>query len=81
MAIAKAWFCLEYTSDIFYSLEFLGVPIFVSNVYLKKNNIYFIMIFPPILNSYYPMKCSIFVIKKKKRSQVLTMQTNFHCRL
>ncbi len=26
----------KYTSEIFYSLEFLGVPIIVSNVYLRK---------------------------------------------
>ncbi len=50
----------EYTSEIFYSYEFQGVPIIVSKVYLRKN-VYFIMILPPILHSYYPMNGSIFV--------------------
>ncbi len=36
------------------------------------------MIFPPILNSYYPMKGSIFVIYFNKRSEGLTMQIHFH---
>ncbi len=43
-----------------------------------EKNIYLIMIFPPILNSYYPMKGSIFVIFLNKRSKGLTMQINFH---
>ncbi len=36
------------------------------------------MIFPPILNSYYPVKGLIFVIFLNKRSKGLTMQINFH---
>ncbi len=35
-----------------------------------EKNIYFIMIFPPILNSYYPMKGNIFVIKKTQIKRI-----------
>ncbi len=41
--------------NIFYSYKFLGAPVIRSNMYLRKN-IYFIMRFPPILNSYSQMK-------------------------
>ncbi len=34
--VLKLWIWMEYTSEIFYSWEFLGVPITVSNVYLRK---------------------------------------------
>ncbi len=43
-----------------------------------EKNIYFIMIFPPILNSYSPMKGSIFVNFLSRRSKGLTMQIHFH---
>ncbi len=42
-----------------------------------ENFFYFIIIFTPILNSYYPMKGSIFIFLNK-RSIELTMQINFH---
>ncbi len=42
-----------------------------------ENFFYFIMIFPPILNSYYPMKGSIFVNFLNKRSKRF-IQINFH---
>ncbi len=43
-----------------------------------EKNIYFIMIIPPILKSYYPLKGQIFVIFLNKRSKGLTMQIHFH---
>ncbi len=43
-----------------------------------EKNIYFIMIFPPILNSYSPMKASIFVIFLNKKSKGLTTHIYFH---
>ncbi len=43
-----------------------------------EKNIYFIMIFAPILNSYYPMKGQIFVNYLNKMSKGLTMQIHFH---
>ncbi len=51
----------EYTSEIFY----WGANNCVQCVFEK--NIYLIMIFPPILNSYYPMKGKDFVIKKDQK--------------
>ncbi len=33
--VLKTEYEWEYTSEIFYSLEFLGGPIIVSNVYLR----------------------------------------------
>ncbi len=44
--------------------------------YVFKKNIYFI-IFPLILNYYYPMKGQIFVHFINKRSKGLTMQINY----
>ncbi len=41
-----------------------------------KSNV--IMRFTPILNSYYPMKCQMFVNFFNKRSKGLKMQSNFH---
>ncbi len=57
----------EFTSDIFYSYKFLGVPISVSNVYSRKT--YVTYVFPPFSIVF----CVFFV----KRSKGLIMQIYF----
>ncbi len=66
---------LNWQMEVSKSIELKGA-VNCGQCVLEKN-IYFIMIFPPILNSYSPMKGSIFVNFLSRRSKGLTMQIHF----
>ncbi len=73
---SKLWIWMGiYFRDILLIRMSRGGNICVQCVFEK--NIYFVMISPPILNSY-PMKVKILVIFLNKRSKGLTMQINFN---